>query len=180
MLAGVSAEPADPRTRSQKVTHAVFGVGGGVASVVYGTVVVMATVTAAYATETHPWKLTLLVWITVLVLWIAHLYAHGLSHSLEHRRTLGRADALGIAQREIGILVAAAAPTAALLLGAAGIMHESAAIWLALATGLVILGVEGIRYARLEDFGTTATVVAVCLNVALGLFVVALKVLVAH
>ena len=176
----MSAEPVEPKTRSQMVTHAVFGVGGGVASVVYGTVVVMATLTAAYATQSHPWKLALLVWVTVLVLWVAHLYAHGLSHSLEHRRTLRWADALGIARRELGILVAAAAPTAALLLGAADIIHESAAIWLALGAGLAILGVEGIRYARIEDLGPTATVVAVCLNLALGLFVVALKVLVAH
>src|SRR4029077_2802324 len=99
--------PWSRRRGSQMLAQAVFGVGGGVASVVYGTVVVMATVTAAYATRTHPSKLAALVWITVLVLWVAHLYAHGLSHSIEHRRTLRWADAVGIARRELGIPVAA-------------------------------------------------------------------------
>ena len=73
--------------------NAAFGAEGSVASTVYGTVVVMATLSAAYAVEPDPWRLEIIVVSTVLVLWIAHVYAHGLSESLELRRRLSRQEA---------------------------------------------------------------------------------------
>ena len=69
-------------------THVLFGIDGGVANVVYGTVVVLAALTAAYGSENHPWRLALVVFTTVFVLWVAHVYAHALSHSLETRKQL--------------------------------------------------------------------------------------------
>jgi hypothetical protein len=158
----------------------IVGTGGGIASTVYGTVVVMATLTAAYATERDPWKLEIIVWTTVVVLWVAHLYAHGLAESIRRRQRLSWAELKDIARRELGILVAAAAPAAALLLGATGIMRESASVWLALGIGLGTLAAEGVRYARIETLGLTATLGIVGANLAVGLLVVALKVAVAH
>jgi hypothetical protein len=160
--------------------HVFFGVGGGIASTVYGTIVVMATLTAAYATETKPWKLAGIVVSAALVLWIAHLYAHGLSESIVLNRRLRRDELAAIVRRELGILLAAAAPTAALLLGAIGLFRETTAVWIALGVGLVTLAVEGIRFARLERLGFLGTVAAMGVNLALGLLVVALKVAVAH
>lgn len=158
----------------------IVGTGGGVASTVYGTVVVMATLTAAYATEKHPWRLAVLVWTTAAVLWFAHLYAHGLAESVAQRRRLS-VDELGdVARRELGILLAAAVPSAVLLLGALGVVKESTSVWLALAAGLVTLAAEGVRYARLETLGRAATFGMVGANVAVGLLVVGLKVAVAH
>jgi hypothetical protein len=176
----VTDEVGRAPTRREAVAELVLGVGGGIASTVYGTVVVMATLTAAYATEKHPWKLVLIVSGTAVVLWIAHLYAHGLSESISEHRPLRRGDLTHIARRELGIVLAAVAPTAALVLGAIGLLHESAAVWLALAIGLVTLGAEGVRYARLEDLGLAGTVAAVVVNLALGAMVVALKALLAH
>jgi hypothetical protein len=147
---------------------------------VYGTVVVMATLTAAYATEKHPWKLAVLVLSTSLVLWIAHLYAHGLAESIAHSRRLTREDIRLIARRELGIVLAAAAPVAALILGAAGLIGRSASVWLALGIGLATLGFEGIRYVRLERLGRAASLAAIGANLALGLVVVGLKVALAH
>jgi hypothetical protein len=167
-------------SRRQALAHAVFGVGGAVASTVYGTIVVMATVTAAYATEKHPWKLAGLVASTVVVFWIAHLYAHGLSESITLSRRITIDELTSIARREAGIVLAAAVPIAALVLGASGVLAETTAIWLVIAIGLVTLAVEGLRYARLEGFGRAGTLVAISLNLALGLLVVALKVSVAH
>ena len=176
----VTDEPQTRSTASHGIARLVFGVGGGIASTVYGTVVVMATVTAAYATETNPWKLAVLVVSTVLVLWIAHLYAHGLSESIAHNRRISREDLTAIAHRELGILLAAAAPVAALLLGAVGLLGRSASVWLALGLGLATLAVEGVRYARLEHLGRAATLGAIGGNLALGLLVVALKVGLQH
>jgi hypothetical protein len=163
-----------------RIAQAAFGTGGAVASTVYGTVVVMATVSATFAVERHPWKLAVIVMSTVLVLWIAHLYAHGLSESLEHRRRLTPRDLQSIARRELGMVLAAVLPCVALVLGAVHLMTEPHAVAVALAAGMVVLGVEGLRYARVEGFGLLATLVAVLLNLALGLLVVLLKVTVEH
>jgi hypothetical protein len=165
---------------SHPVARFIFGVGGGIAGTVYGTVVAMATLTAAYATEKDPWKLAVLVASTAVVLWIAHLYAHGLSESIERSRRLAREDITRIARRELGILLAAAPPVAALVLGAVGLLGRSASVWLALGIGLATLAVEGIRYARLEHLGRGATLGAIGTNLALGLLVVALKVGLQH
>jgi hypothetical protein len=173
---------AQPTTASRKqaVAQVVFGVGGAVASTVYGTIVVMATLTAAYATEKHPWKLVGIVASTAVVFWIAHLYAHALSESITLTRRITFDELAQIARREAGLLFAAAAPIAALVVGATTVVRETTAVWLALAIGLVTLAVEGLRYARLESLGRGGTVVAIAVNVSLGLLVVALKVTLAH
>jgi hypothetical protein len=175
-MTGMPEKPALSRT----VAQLVFGAGGGIASTVYGTVVVMATLTVGYASESHPWKLAELVWSSAFVLWIAHLYAHGLSESITRRLRLRDVGLASIARRELGILLAAAAPSAALLLGALDLVHEDRAVWLALAIGLVTLAAEGIRYARIESLGRLGTFVAIALNLGLGSFVVILKVALAH
>jgi hypothetical protein len=162
------------------VANVLFGAGGAIASTVYGTIVVMATVTAAYGAEQDPWRLAVIVWTTALVFWIAHLYAHGLAESISRRQRLTGPELAQIARRELGILLAAALPSSALLLGALGVVREARAVWLALALGLVTLGAEGIRYARLETLSRAATLVIVAANLGLGLLVVLLKVAVAH
>jgi hypothetical protein len=158
----------------------LFGVGSGIASTVYGTIVVMAALTAAYATERHPWKLAVVVFSTAFVLWLAHLYSHGLSESIVENRRLTGAELRAIVRRELGILTAAVAPTTALVLGAVGTFRESTAVWLALGAGLLTLGVEGVRFARLERLGRSATAVVVGANLALGCLVVAMKAALSH
>ena len=53
-------------------------------------------------------------------------------------------------------------------------------MWTALGLGLFTLGAEGVRFSRLEGFGRGATLMATSLNITLGLFVVTLKVFLAH
>lgn len=165
---------------SSKVSDVLLGTRGGIASTVYGTVVIMATLTAAYASRSDPWHLAVIVMSTAFVLWIAHLYAHGLSESITLERRLTLQEGKTLARRELGILLAAVLPCAALILGAIGILEESAAIWLALGLGLGTLAAEGVRYARMEHIGRLGLIAAVVGNVLLGLFVVLLKVVVAH
>ncbi|MGZ4256822.1 MAG: hypothetical protein ACXVRE_03565 [Gaiellaceae bacterium] len=139
----------------------------------------MATLTAAYASQKDPWKLATTVAGAVFVLWIAHVYAHTLSEAVAEGRQ--KLHAMGsIARRELGIVLAAAGPIAALVLGAIGVLDETTAVWVALGVGLFTLGAEGVRFARLEGFGRGGTLAATGVNVALGLFVVALKVFLAH
>ena len=164
---------------SRPAMDLIFGVGGAIASTVYGTITAMATVTA-FAKETSSWQLAQLVAGTALVLWIAHLYAHGLAESISVRRALRAEALLPIARREFGIVLAAVLPTTAIVLAALGVLRQSSAVWLALAIGLATLAVEGARYARLEGFGFSGTAAAIGANVAVGLLVVALKVALNH
>jgi hypothetical protein len=161
-------------------THVFFGVGGGVASTVYGTIVVMAALTAAYASSRDASQTAAIVSSTALVLWVAHVYAHGLSESIVLSRRMTREELVTLVRRERGILLAAIVPTGALVLGAIGLFRESTAVWIALGVGLLTLAAEGVRFARLERLGRLGTLVVTSLNVGLGLLVVALKIAVAH
>jgi hypothetical protein len=140
----------------------------------------MATVTAAHAAKERPWKIAVIVWSTVIVFWIAHLYAHGLSESLSEGHRLNRRELRSIARRESGILLAAVGPGLALILGAVGVLAVRTAVWVALGIGLATLAAEGVRYARVERLGATGTLAITAANLALGLLVVVLKVVVAH
>ena len=173
-------EPIRRTSFARGVEHVLFGVGPSIAGTVYGTVVVMATLTAAYAGEKDPWKLAAIVFSTALVLWVAHLYAHGLSESIVEKRHLRRDELRALVRREIGVLLAAVGPVVALLLGALGVVGETTAVWLAMGAGLLTLAGEGVRFGRMESLGPAGMVVATGLNLGLGLLVVALKVALAH
>jgi hypothetical protein len=181
VIPGSATDAPDRKTHlAHAAGHVLFGAEGRVASTVYGTVLIMATLAAAYATEKHPWKLALVVFSTAFVLWIAHLYAHGLAESLAERRRLRRDELVAIVRRELGIMLAAVVPVAALIAGALGVVAETTGVWLALSAGLLTLGVDGLRFARYERLGRAGTFAAVGANLGLGLTVVALKVAVMH
>jgi hypothetical protein len=158
----------------------VFGAGESIAGTVYGTIIVMAAVTGGSRESGALWQLVGLVAATVLVLWVAHVYSDTLSESIALGRRLDAAEFRSVARRELAIPLAAAAPVAALCLGAIGIFRESTAVWTALALGLATLAVQGLRYASLEATTPGQTIVAVALNLTLGLLIVGLKVGLAH
>jgi hypothetical protein len=167
--------------RARTARRVVFGIGGGIAGTVYGTIVVLAVIAAgSRGADTDPWRLAVLVAATVLVLWVAHVYAHALSESVAAERRLGWAEVRGLARREAAVPLAAVAPVGALALGALDVIREQSAIRLALGIGVATLAVQGVRYARVERLGRTATLVVVAVNVALGLAIVALEVVLAH
>lgn len=159
----------------------VVGSSATIAGAVYGTIVVLAAVTAgAKAFQYDLWRLVAIVVTTVLVLWLAHVYAHGLAESIQRGRRLDAAELGAIARRELAIPVAAVAPAGVLVLGAVDLIEGRTAVWLAIAVGVVTLGVQGLRYARVEGLGSAGTLLSVSANLALGLVIVALKVIVAH
>ncbi|HKV69395.1 MAG TPA: hypothetical protein VJN72_14985, partial [Gaiellales bacterium] len=89
-------------------------------------------------------------------------------------------DTRHVARHEAGILLAAAPPALALVLGAAGLVAETTAVWLALGLGIGTLFAEGVRYARIERLGFGQALVPIGVNLALGLVIVALKVAFDH
>jgi hypothetical protein len=158
----------------------VFGTAESIAGTVYGTIVVMGAITAGAHAAGSPWRLAAIVAGTVVVLWIAHVYSHGLGEAIALGRRLDREELFSVTRRELAIPLAAVAPVTALVLGGLGVLREATSIWIALLLGLATLAVQGFRYAGLEGLGRGATAASVALNVALGLVIVALKVLVGH
>lgn len=159
----------------------LLGSRWGIAGGVYGAIVVMGTITAGSAGRTRSaWELAVVTTATVAVLWLAHVYAHSLGESLEEGRTVTRRELADVARRESSILLAAAGPVLALILGAVDVIEEATAVWVALGIGVATLGAQGLRYAQRERMGRAGTLVAVSVNVALGLVIVALKALVTH
>lgn len=168
------------RPQAARLTRVAFGIEGDVASTVYGTVVAMATLTAAFATESHPAKLAIIVDTSTIVLWLAHVHAHLLGESLDSGRKISRGDIRRVARGEAGILLAAVPASLFLALGAAGVLKEHTAVALAFAAGVAVLAVAGLRYSRLERLAGTSRIFIIAVNVGLGVLIVLLKAAVAH
>jgi hypothetical protein len=158
----------------------VLGTSESIAGTVYGSIVVMGAIVAGAHGVENLWRLDLVVGGTVLVLWLAHVYAHGLGESIQLQRRLDRAEFATVARRELAIALAAVVPLIMIALGAAGVLAKPTAVWLALAVGLFTLTAQGYRYARLEELSRWEMVVSVALNLGLGLAIVGLKVVVGH
>jgi hypothetical protein len=148
---------------------------------IYGTIVVLSVVIAgARIYPDGPGHVAVFVIVTIVVLWLAHVYAHGLAESVTREEHLSRAELGHVARGEASILEAGVPPVAALLLGAAGIISEQAAVWLAIALGLGVLAAQGVVYAHVGRLGWAATAAVVTLNLGLGLLLIWLKLVVGH
>jgi hypothetical protein len=152
-----------------------------IAGTVYGTVVALSMLTAgASAYRDHPWWLVATVTSGTVVIWAAHVYAHGLGDSVRTGRRLSGDEVAGIAGREASILLAAVLPVGAITLGASGVLSESLTLWLAFGVGVTTLTLPALRYARLERLSPLGAATAIGLNLAFGLVFVALKALLVH
>jgi hypothetical protein len=156
-------------------------VGERLGGFIYGTIIALAVVVAgvrAYPQEAG--NIAVLVAVTSVVLWLAHVYAHSLAHSVAHDQHLSLAELRYIARREGSIVEAALPPVVALLLGAFGVVSTQVAVWAAIGLGLLVLAVQGITFARVERLGRLGTLLVVATNVGLGVVFVGLKLLLTH
>jgi hypothetical protein len=148
---------------------------------IYGTIVALSVVVAGARAYPHsPGHIAVVVAVTSVIFWLAHVYSHALAHSVGHGEHLSLAELAHIARREASLIEAAVPPIAALLLGAIGILSAPAAGWAAFGAGLVVLGAQGVVFARVERLGRLGTLVVVAANLGFGLVLVALKLLVSH
>ena len=148
---------------------------------IYGTILVLAVIVAgAKAFEHEAGHIAGLVAVTVLVFWLAHVYADALAHAVASDQHLSFADVRRIAHREASMLEAAVPPLVALLLGALGVVSTKLAVWVAFGLGLVVLCAQGITFARVERMGRVGTLAVVAANLGLGVALVGLKLLVSH
>jgi hypothetical protein len=159
----------------------LLGTGERIAGIVYGTIIVMSVIAAGSAgTQTNAAEIAALAIPTSVVLWLAHVYSHALELSVESGQRLTSANLRALARREASIIRAAVLPSAALLLGAFGVLADRTAVWLALGLGTAVLGGQAFVYARLEGLGKLETGASVGVNLFLGLTVVALEASLAH
>jgi hypothetical protein len=156
-------------------------VGERLVGFIYGTIVALAVLVAgARAYPGEAGHIAALVLATTGILWVAHVYAHGLGDSVVRDRRLTFGELRHVARHEGAIVEAALLPVAALLLGTIGVISAHAAIWLAFAVGLAVLAAEGLWFARVERLGMLATIAVVGVNLALGVSLIGLKLLVTH
>jgi hypothetical protein len=155
--------------------------GERLAGFLYGTIVALAVLVASARAFAHePGHIAVVVVVTSLVFWLAHVYAQALGGSVTRERRLTLAELRSVARHEAAVVEAALVPVAALVLGAIGVLSASAAVWLALAAGLAVLAAEGFLFARLERLGWLATLAIVSVNLALGVALIGLKLVVSH
>ncbi|HWQ02157.1 MAG TPA: hypothetical protein VN449_08600 [Gaiellaceae bacterium] len=174
----MSAEDSAPATSSH---FRGLAMGERLAGFVYGTILTLSVVVAGARAFPHdPAHVAELVAVTSLVFWLAHVYAHWLGESVSHGRHLSFADLRRVMSREWSLVEAAVPPIAALLLGAAGLLSESASVWLAFGLGLGVLFVEGVVFARVERLRLIPGVLVVLANLGFGALLVALKLVLGH
>jgi hypothetical protein len=114
--------------------------------------------------------------VTILVFWVAHVYANAVAEQVSHERALTASDIRRVARDEAPMVQTAIPAMAVLGLGWAGALPDRAAINLAIAVGVVELVAWGFVIARRASLSPRGTAVAVTVNGALGLAIVGLKV----
>jgi hypothetical protein len=115
---------------------------------------------------------------TMLVFWLAHVYAAAMARGLETAQHVGWAEIRRLGADEWP-LVQATFPTAIVLaLGALGAYSTETAVNLAIAVGVVALFAWGLAIGRASRSSWTAALLGAALSAAFGLAVVGLKALV--
>jgi hypothetical protein len=142
---------------------------------VYGTIVATALI-AATARHQPPELILTATVATLLVFWIAHVYADFLDHGLRQDRFhMGVLPA--IMARELSMLAAPALSILFLLLGAVGLLDEELAVRLALWNGVVQLVGWGIDVGRRRGQAWPAALLTGLVNGAFGVVIILLEVL---
>jgi hypothetical protein len=142
---------------------------------VYGTIVATAVIAAAAGHASLGQILAATV-ATLVVFWLAHVYADFLDHGLREARF--HPEVLpGIMARELSMLAAPALSIVFLLLGAVGLFDERLAIRLALWNGVVQLVGWGTDVGRRRGQAWPAALLTGLVNGAFGVVIIVLEVL---
>src|SRR3954451_16341824 len=113
------------RAREHLVMRLLAGTPEHLGGTLYGTIVVLAIIAAGSTSHAaHPWQLVDLVASSTVVLWIAHVYAHGVADSVREGHRLRAPELRGVARHEAAIVLAAVIPLSALILGALHVLPE--------------------------------------------------------
>ena len=153
--------------------------GENLAGAIYGTILVTSVIAAADSSDAI-WRSIGIVEVTVLVFWLAHVYAHALAWSLDSNEPFSGRGLRPVARKEWPLLQAAVVPTIALVAGGIGLIRTQTAYWLAIGYGVAALVWWGLLIARKERLSRLATCALVLANAFFGLVIVLLKEFVNH
>ena len=162
-----------------RLRHWLFDRGDNLAGGIYGTILVTSIVAAADSSTTI-WRSLGIVEVTMVVFWLAHVYAGALAWSIDGNEPFSRREIRRVAGGEWPLLQAAVVPSAALLAGALGLIRPQTAYWIAIGYGVAALIWWGLVFARKEGLGRRATIAVVVVNASFGLIIVVLKEFVSH
>ena len=145
------------------------------AGAIYGTIAAMAVIagTAKSAEHGHALELTI---ATLLVFWLAHVYAHALAHHLRGAKRLDWSVVTTAMAEEWALLQGPVPLLVLLALGELGVLGERQAVRLALWLGVVELVAWGILYARRQRWRWLTALTAGAVNGLFGLVIVILEV----
>jgi hypothetical protein len=142
---------------------------------IYGTIVATAVI-AASAHDKRPGLIFVATVATLLIFWIAHVYAEVLAHGLSEAK-LDLNVVPAIMARELSMLAAPALSVLFLLLGALGLLGEGLAVRLALWNGVAQLVGWGIDVGRRFGRSWPLAVLGGVINGVLGVAIILLEVL---
>jgi hypothetical protein len=155
--------------------------GANIGGAVYGSVLVASIVVAAAGDDQLGlWKMSVIVAATSAVFWLAHVYAHTMGETLEHRQRITVAAVREVSKREWPLIQAAVLPLLALVLGALHVLERKTALWIAALLPIATLFAWGIVYARREQMGVWGTLAVASITSTFGIVVIALKIGVGH
>ena len=146
MPAPASTGPTKARAGA-RIVELASSAGG-----IYGLIVVSCVIVVTRNLTGSSWEALLAVVGTLLVLFAAHAYASTLSEMSRHGLTFAAAVRVGVTE-SLGMLVIGLIPVLVLLLGVTGVLRPVDAVWLALLTDVILLGLLGwgITAARLRS-----------------------------
>jgi hypothetical protein len=147
------------------------------AEAIYGTIAAMAVIAGAAREPAHGKALWLTV-ATLLVFWLAHVYARTLSHHLRGGRAPGWGAVAEAMAEERDLLEGPVPLLVVLVLGELGVLEEHFAVRFALWLGVAELVLWGILYSRRQHWSWLVALTAGAINGLFGLLIVILEVIV--
>jgi hypothetical protein len=147
------------------------------AGAIYGTIAAMAVIAGAARDPAHGKALGLTV-ATLLVFWLAHVYARILSHHLRGERAPGWGAVVEAMAEERDLLEGPVPLLVVLVLGELGVLEGHLAVRLALWLGVTELVLWGILYSRRQHWNWLVALTAGAVNGLFGLLIVVLEVIV--
>ena len=142
---------------------------------IYGTIAATAVIGASVRHQ-PPGRILALTVATLVILWLAHVYAEALSHHLRGATRPRWAIVVAAMVEERPMLVAPALSLLLLLLGVVDLLDEHVAVNLALWAGVAQLVGWGVTYARRQGWDWPPSLVAGVVNGAFGVVIIALEV----
>lgn len=175
MPLGVPPTPAEPDGERRPRAS-----GANYAAAIYGSILVAALVASLSEAHADAGTLAVAVLSSMVVFWIAHMWSDAVADRMSNARALSW-EALRVGGRnQWPMLQAAALPIAALVLAWAGAWSVQTGETLALAAAVVQLAAWGlfVGFHTFDSWGMA--ILSACVDAALGLAIVVLKVIVQH